>query len=231
MTFGSFIDKNFKAIAVVLVFVIGVCGIASIIIFSSKSSIKETRISINYAPTNVKVTVGDREYVNGAYIIEPGEYKVEIRADGFKEKTVDVVVKEGNTAVISGYLVNENEGMSYYERNQADIDILKSLNQKDDSELSLFLSNYEKKIAIFYDLPIDASYEDETYWSNLSGHTVKVSITDGSLHDKCEKAFCLLVSGIRINFSKVAEAIKSRGYNAEDYFIIYDYVSDHEGGE
>jgi hypothetical protein len=174
------------------------------------------------------VKIGDKIYETGTSKIDPGEYKVVVSAEGFESKEFTLNVKSGSIASVITYLVNKEEGMNYFERDSHDLAILNEMNVKDDEILKSFLDEYNKKMEIAYILPMDVSFTDPTYNSRLTGHTVKAYMEDGSSEDDCKRAFCIKLSGIRIDKEKIAKQVAEKGYDLNDYYLVYEYV---DGGE
>jgi hypothetical protein len=98
------------------------------------------------------------------------------------------------------------------------------MDTENDEQLKEFLDYYDKKLEVVNVLPMDVSYNDPTYNDRLTGHTVKAYMEDGSSEDDCERAFCIKLSGIRIDKEKIAKILAEKGYNLDDYFIVYEYV-------
>ena len=211
MKTGDIISKHFKLLVFILAaIIVGSIGIIFAII-AGRNAINGAYVSITVAPTTAKITLNGEEYHVGTHKIERGKYDVKVEADGFKSKEFSIDVKDGKTAAISTYLVHEIEGLKYYERSAAEMETLKFVEHSEPGELKSFLEEYDKKIGIKYILPLDAS----------SGGSEAV-IQNGSGHEKCDMAFCLVVSGKTIDAAKVRAVIANKGYNASDYKIIFD---------
>lgn len=223
MSFGDFLEKNYKTLVMVLTAIICV-SIIYIMFALILHGHKDTYVNISVAPYNATVKINNKEYSTGTHKIDPGEYKVVVSADGFETKELDLKVKSGAIASVVTYLVNKEEGMKYYERDRHDLALLQTMDTENDERLKEFLDYYDKKLEVVNVLPMDVSYNDPTYNDRLTGHTVKAYMEDGSSEDDCERAFCIKLSGIRIDKEKIAKILAEKGYNLDDYFIVYEYV-------
>ena len=67
-------------------------------------------LSIMVAPSTAIVKVGDNVYgVSGEYKMVPGEYTVEVSAEGFSSKTGKITLKADETANLNLYLASNSE--------------------------------------------------------------------------------------------------------------------------
>lgn len=217
--FGVFLSRHYRGIMISVAVVIAVCVLVPIILLISNVAQPKTFLQINVAPGNALIDVNGQEYRNGIYEIEPGTYSAEISAEGFEPKIQSVTVQKGETAKISTYLLNEDDGMDYYLSNAGDIEILRSV---EDQEVKDFLAHYDQMISIREKFPIDASYNVPEMGLNYSQ-----TVSDGSSRQECEMAFCLLVTGYgQPNDEVVDGALNDAGYNIDDYQVIYDFKSE-----
>ena len=166
-------------------------------------------LDINIAPSSAVVTIGDTTYTNGSYAIEPGEYSIKISADGFEPKTLTFTVSPHQSNQLISYLLNKDEGLSYFERSTSDLSVLRLING--DSTIDQFLSNYDQKLSIRNILPINASNSESFIY-----------IKDGSDSPSCSYAFCLLIDGPSGSESRVREIMSLNGYNLDDFEVIYE---------
>ena len=217
--FGAALAKHYRAIIISAVVVVALCVIGLIVLLVSNISQPKTFLQISVAPGDALIEVNGQEYHNGIYEVEPGTYTAEISAEGFEPKTQEVTVAEGETAEISTYLLNEDEGMDYYLSSAGDIEILRGIG---DQEVQNFLARYDQMVSIAEKFPIDASYNVPE-----DGMSYSQTISDGTSRPECEMAFCLLVTGYgQPNDEVIGEVLDGMGYNIEDYQIIYDFKSE-----
>ena len=220
---GDFLSQHFRAVMIGVGVVILLCILALIGLGVSKIKPAHTLLEITVAPHDATISINGQEYRNGIYEFEPGNYTVDISAEGFEPKNFNVVVPEEQTGKISTYLVNKKEGMEYYERNQADLNILETMA---DTEAVEFMKDYNRRISISGYLPIDASYsiegppvgEGERQGNNIYRQKVENGTTDS----RCGWAFCLLVTGDLYNEEVLRNTLLDKGYNLDDYEVIYD---------
>ena len=213
-------DKHYKIfIAVVIGIIIAAIGVIIIIPIVKENS-RPTILEISVAPTTARIEIGGKIYHNGTQVVEPGKYDVKVSQDGFGSKTVQVDAKAHQQTTLTTYLVHEKEGLAYYERSTADIEILR-LNTNSE-EVAKFLEAYDKKVSIRSILPINASYNLKDTNPNMSNYMIFMNIADGSMHKDCHHAFCLVVTGDRKNEQRIQEMLKINGYNYKDYEIIYE---------
>lgn len=223
---GDFLTQHFRVVMIGVGVVILLCILALIGLGVSKIKPAHTMLEIAVAPHDATILINGQEYRNGIYEIEPGNYTVEISKDGFESKSFSVEAPEKQTGKISTFLVNKKEGMEYYERSQADLNILGTMT---DTETVEFMKDYNRRISIAEYLPIDASYsiegpqvgEGERQGNNI----YRQKIANGSTDSRCEWAFCLLVTGDLYNEEILRNTLLDKGYDLDDYEVIYDIES------
>ena len=215
MEVQDFFDKHYKlfmaGVIVVILFCIGII----ITVPVAKESGKPTILEISVAPTTAKIEIDGKEYRNGTYNFQPGTYKATVSQDGFTAKEVNVDVKNHDQSSVVTYLVNQTEGMDYYERNVADIEMLRLNNNDENPEVKEFLDSYDRKLSIRDKLPMNASFQK-------SINIIALTIADGSASSKCHYAFCLRVIGGKKYARQVKDFLKKNNYNYDDYEVIYD---------
>ena len=211
MNTGDIIDKHFKLIAVILGAVVVGCVAIMVSIAMGRNAVNGAYVSITVAPTTATVTLSGTEYHVGTHKMEPGKYDVKVEAEGFKPKEFSIDVKDGKTTSISTYLLHKVDGLGYYEKNAAEMEALKYIDHSEPGELKSFLEGYQKKMDIIYILPL-----------RVVSIPTQAVISDGSTHDDCDRAFCLLVTGSSIDEAKIRAAISDKGFEPSDYKIIYD---------
>lgn len=220
---GYLLTKYFRPIMITVGVVIAACLVGIIAVIIHNLMPEKTLVSINVAPTEATVTIDGREYHNGTYEIKPGQYQVSISADGFDPKIVNLDIKPHQTTPLSTYLVNKKEGLAYFEKSAADLQVLNSIT---DQEIQDFMQQYRKKISIKDQLPISVRY-NAAQGSTTEGRSLDFqTVSDGTSRSDCSMAFCLLVSatyGISApDEASVRAALSNLGYNYDDYEVIYD---------
>lgn len=180
---------------------------------------RKTYIDIATAPTIAKVTIDGKEYKNGSHEIEPGEYTATISADGFESKTITVKVEPRTYTQILDYLVNEKEGLKYFERSTIDLSILRQI--KDDKTIADFISQYDEKLKIKDELPLSANYNRNEGIPGAINDIVELQIADGSNDPRCEYVFCLLVESDQSNEKRIRDFLKQNNYNYDNYEVLY----------
>ena len=180
---------------------------------------RKTYIDIATAPTIAKVTIDGKEYKNGSHEIEPGEYTATISADGFESKTITVKVEPRTYTQILDYLVNEKEGLKYFERSTIDLSILRQI--KDDKTIADFISQYDEKLKIKDELPLSANYNRNEGIPGAINDIVELQIADGSNDPRCGYVFCLLVESDQSNEKRIRDFLKQNNYNYDNYEVLY----------
>ena len=218
--FGEFIAAHFRGVVIILSIIVIICVGALIALPFLVYRPKISSIEISVAPSFAKIEINGQTYNNGVHEFEPGEYEAVISADGFESKKVKVTVEKEKSAKLSDYLLNTEEGLAYFERSEAD---LRSLEAIDKAEIKEFLDDYRKKVSIREVLPIDASYDMAAALGLPGNELYEQTVKDGSNDPRCKKAFCLLVTGYKLNEAKIREAVSAKGYNLANYEVIYDF--------
>ena len=217
---GVFLSKYFRAVMIGVGVVVALCILALVALGISQINPPRTLLEINVAPSTATITINGQDYRNGIYEVEPGNYTATISADGFTGKSANITVEEGQTAKLATFLPNKSEGMAYFERSAADLNILRTLS---DQEAVDFIKSYDKKLSIRDQLPLDASYDMSEVLGIPGNEIYEQTIYDGSTDSRCSAAFCLLVSGYELSLDAVRESIADAGYNLDDYEVIYDF--------
>ena len=215
------IDANAKKIITILSIIIGgliiIILIFTLVIPLIKNGQKKTYVDIAVAPTNATLKLNGENINAGTNELEPGDYHLEISAEGFKTKDVNFTVKKHEDQSIVEYLTNTSEGMRYYFRSRDDIAILQAYAKvnPDNQEVAGFIEKYTSLIKITDNLPIVTNYL-------VGANMVSGKITDGSNNPQCHFAFCLQVNQTREYEWRVRECMKLAGYNYDDYEVIYE---------
>lgn len=138
--------------------------------FLVRSAVYSGRISVMVAPGVARVVIGGEEYGSlGEYEIRPGEYEVEVSAEGFVTKTGKLTVGQGGTMEVMLFLVPEEGNEGWYDQHPGDA-LIKGeiLNGQTLGEVRDILA----KAPVLSELPRTVEYFTEGY-----GDYVKYVIT------------------------------------------------------
>ncbi len=173
--------------------------------------LRSTTVSILVTPREATVSINGDNYTNGTYRIFPTERAtVTIKAPGFEEKSFELDFPANTTVAIQDYLVNLEEGMSYYESDAEDYAILK-LVAKDETALD-FIADFEQKLSIKDYLPL------VHYGEGIGGGAIE--ITDASDAENCDRIVCLQVSS-NMGEDAAKQVLRDKGFNYDDYLVFY----------
>lgn len=102
-----------------LAFVIVILAISLTILIIDK--INSATISVTIAPSIATVKIDGKEYdAIGTYKMPPGEYDVEISADGFQTKTQKLMALDDETTSLLAYLDPTDENSDWYDTHEED---------------------------------------------------------------------------------------------------------------
>ncbi|MDO4747355.1 MAG: hypothetical protein Q4A70_03405 [Candidatus Saccharibacteria bacterium] len=199
-------------------FVAGVSMLILILIFAIIT------INLNYSakldvlvvPTDATVKINGTEYRNGLYEnIHVGRAKVQISKEGFDSQEFEIDLKRDEETRIYTYLQGNDEWYNNVdEQTQYLIDIINEYNGEQQTVQLV------DKYPIMSAIPIVV----EKYSNNYTEY-VSYRIDGGKFAD-CEQDFCLKITDISGgNYERALENIRLKGYNPDDYEIIYDDVS------
>ena len=217
----DFFDRHYKAMVFSTAVILAVLLISVIIAFARRDAETNSYVVFNFAPYSAVLNIEGNEYRNGSYKFGVGDYSGTLSARGFETKTISFSVKNNETSNVVNYLINESEGLSYFEKNSTDIQTLRMI--KGDISVTDFLMEYDEKIAIYEKLPLYASFDNRAESGFPGQDLVEVKITDGRMHADCDTTLCLLVSGRKIKQSKVVEVLDNNGFDINNYRVIYNY--------
>lgn len=189
---------DLAVIAVVVAIAISV-GVSN----GAKSAVADILV----APVEATIKINGEIYEAGTYKIEPGSAKIEIAADGFETKNLELNFVDGMTTRVHDFLEPMGDNLNYYSKNEGDFDILKRINTDEAERLV-------KIISIRDELPM-------TYfkYGGLDGNSSEVTINEDM---ECSKVYCLLSIGDTDKNHQITNSmIKEKGYNPDDYEIRY----------
>lgn len=102
-----------------LAFVIVILAISLTFLIIDK--INSATISVTIAPSIATVKIDGKEYsAIGTYKMPPGEYDVEISADGFQTKTQKLIALDNETTSLLTYLDPTDENSDWYDTHEED---------------------------------------------------------------------------------------------------------------
>lgn len=205
---------KFGAIGIVLMFVALVIWI---IILYIQNLGRSATLDLLVAPSFAQVKINDQTYANKvSSSFEPGDYTVEISAEGFQTKQETISLRQGETTQLYTYLIPEDGDMSWYANHSSEDMLLTSIGSRNATIKS---TTYLADFPISAILPIEVVEVDpNTYdW-------VEYRI-DGGKFDQCHREFCIKITDTTGgNHDAALEQIRAKGYNPDDYEIIYNYA-------
>jgi hypothetical protein len=215
--------KKYRWMLVLLIIVFA--GIVGLMIYLNRDT--EGEVVIGLAPSTARIKIGTVGYAPGKYKIEEGKYEVEVYAEGYESKKVEVNIVAGQANEIDEYLINKNSGIDYIYTDEKAAEVLIKIKDR--------LSESEKKVVEKYQAELEKSHKllDERVTDYRGGITLMVGyyngkafyISDGSQFDGCDKKSqrsCLFINdytGQGLDFIK--NEINKKGYNSDLYQIFY----------
>lgn len=183
-----------------------------ILMVVSVKSLRAAKLEILVAPTSAEILIDGEKYQNGIYDgMEEGVYTVKILQDGFNTEEFQIELKSDETTKLYKYLKG-NDG--YYENHMEDLEIMRLVSEY---EVGLVAQNYLEKYPIMKVLPLVV----EKYAEDFTEYTwFRI---DGGKYDECEKEFCLKITDMSGgNYEKALKMIQKKGFDPDDYKIIYE---------
>ena len=179
---------------------------------------KDAELYVLVAPSTATIKIDGHKVKNGRVPIRSGEHKVVVSADGLETKEQSFTISKGETKSLNLYLTGQNNSFDYYKYYPDEIENLSLV--ADSDEAAKAVSKLRHIVTIRELLPYTIG--------NDSGRKT----TTLSLGTKCSKAFCLKETDENTDMQKqMREEIKSLGYNADDYEIIYERTDTVEAEE
>lgn len=178
---------------------------------------KTAKVSIIVAPSIAKVKIGDNNYEAYSEIrLRPGDYVVEISAEGFKAKTGELKAAENETTDIRVYLEPEEGNENYYAENPMEATILGDLKA---AETMKQIEKLAGENPILNSLPIEIDYYTKDY-----AKRVKYTITY-ALNDDNTSFTIIIMDYTGGNYEDALSKIKARGFEPKNYMIEYKDLS------
>ncbi len=208
----DFIYKYKKQIAICGVLVV-ILVIAVSVYFMITDKINSAVVNIRVTPTIAKVKIGDRVFEPmGTYKIQPGEYLVEVSADGFETKTGSLVAAENESVDIQMFLEPTEENTHWYDEHPEDALILGEVkNYYAMKAVQELVANNP----ILSQLPIEIDY----YTSNYAKR-VKYTISY-RLNAENDGFVITITDYTGGNYEGALSRLKTYGVNTDDYKIEY----------
>lgn len=196
----DFVYKHKKKIAIIAGIILAVI-IAVGIYFGVVDRMKSATIDITVVPSIAKVKIGNQEFgTMGEYRIYPGEYEVEISAEGFVTKTGKLVAVADDTVAVSLFLEPTAENSDWYEKHPED---------------ALALGDIRSNQKL---LEFEALKEKNTILNYIPYYTYKYTV----LYEECEEAkesLCVLIDA-GFGFRDFAvEFLRSTGEDLSRYYV------------
>lgn len=180
-------------------------------ILSVNRSISAT-LRIVVAPASARILIDGEQYQNGIYENMPiGTKYVEITADGFVSKKYKIELAADEVTKL--YACLEPESVEdFVETDEYAVNCSAAKELEGEKKRAEFLAQYP--IAVV--LPIVV----EKYADDLAGYmSFRV---DGGKYAGCEKEFCVKITDITGgNYERAKKIVKNKGYNLDDYEVIY----------
>lgn len=189
-------------------------------------SIHNATISFNIVPMTANISVngsGDYKSNGQAYSLAPGHYEIVLSYPNLTPKNISIDLAENSNTTITTFLTDEN--FYYYKLRDnygAFLALAKIASKEDnqttdhDTSAEVFIDKFQKDYEKYLnDLPVSYSEHDER------GRLTKY-ITIRSDYD-CQVTLCLKATLDKNDKNRVEDMLKEKGFNVEDYEIIYKF--------
>ena len=174
----------------------------------------KTLLDLNIAPLSSKITLDGIAITQGTSEVEAGTHHLAFSAEGFESKEYDIEIKGNQTNSITDFLYNSENGLKYYEANDAEMDVLRASSNE---EAKQFAAEFDRKYSIRADLPFDVEF-------GSYGSFAIMTVEFGYGEAPCQTRLCLLVD--THDTDEARQALKNElyklGYSYGDYEVIYD---------
>ncbi len=194
--------------------ILGVSIIILIIIFLAVVFGKNgtAELDILVVPTDAKILINGEEYQNGTYDgMKAGIYDVNISRAGFDDKTMQIELKSNEKTKLYLLLSDKDGQYKYSDEENNLIAVI------DEYETEKMAEDYVKKYPIMKVLPIEVEkYNDEmTEYINYR--------IDGGRFDDCKSEFCIQITDVTGgNYQNAVEVVRQKGYNLDEYEVVYE---------
>lgn len=200
-----------------LVLIIGVS-----VYFIVDDMAKTAKVKIVVSPSIATVKIDGKAYgTYGEFKVRPGEYTVEISAEGFEPKNGKLKAVENETVEIKTYLEIE-EGNNYYAEHPEDAVVLGDIKAAETLEK---VEELKGEYPILEKLPLEIDY-----YTNDYAKRVKYTITYELNEDK-DGFTIMIIDYTGGNYADAIAKLTARGADSEKYAIEYrDVTSESEWG-
>lgn len=201
--------------------------VAIILVFFMKP--RNALITLNVVPYDSTIMINGKEYENGTYAFEPGNYNIEISHDNLEPKNLDVSFGSGQDVTIAIFLKGKDDSLDFYTLKEnlqhfydlEDIAASWSNTTYDkDSSAEGFITKIRKALDLYNSvLPID----HQEYKTTDRGQKLTMDITiKKDLDSECKTFLCLkALMALTDDKEFVKSLIKKKGMELEDYEIYY----------
>ncbi len=183
------------------------------VFFIVKDRIYSARVDILVTPSIAKVKIDDHEYSTmGEYKIKPGEYEVEVSADGFVSKKEKIVAIKDEITNVQVFLDPVESNADWYNEHPGDGLILGEIQSNIAAQAVQAL---KEKNPILNELPLEIDY----YTPNLAGR-VHYTISY-QLNDENNGFSVLVIDYSGGNYDNAILRLENLGFDMSRYEIEY----------
>lgn len=209
--------RNVK-IAIISAIVLFAATILLAVFLFIQDTKRTASLEITIAPSFAQVEIDHKTYrTNGVERLKPGHYTAHISADGFTSQDVELELIGGKTSQLMLYLFPSDGSMDWYREHSSEMMILNTIG---DAQAAANAQNYHDLYPISKDLPIIVVEVDPTTYA-----WTEYRIDGGTFAECKNQDFCLKITDSTGGNESAAYAkIREKGYNPNDYEIIYEYV-------
>lgn len=168
------------------------------------------------APSTATLTIDGKTYpINQDLKLKPSDTTAFISAEGFKSQEIPLSLIKNETTTLYTYLIPENDDLSWYYNNPTENKLLLEIGGL---QASTDGKNFLNKYPITQILPIAIS---ENIPNSDQTRSFLINYGDSST---CKSNFCLLITDFTGGNQETAlNLIREKGYNPDDYEVIYKY--------
>lgn len=173
-------------------------------------------VELSFTPSSATATLNGKTYKNGEHKIKPGKYDVKIQKDGFASYSGSFTVKANENQYVGVALKsNSAKTADYYDNNMDDAMRREGIN---DRRANAEAVDQLKKYPIIKILPLIVS----EYTGNYSEY-IEYRIDYGNSPTKAGSLAIFITDKTGGNEQRAKDLLRSKGYNPDDYEIIYKY--------
>lgn len=208
-------NNHKRIVTITTAIVVGLFVLIPLVVFLINST-KTATLKTIIAPSFATITIdGKTHTVNSELKFAPTTTKATISARGFQPQTVDLELIAHETTTLALYLLPEDGDLGWYSRNPNEQRFFSSVT---DFQALQSANAYREKYPISEILPI--SVVD----TNPPSYQLKEYRIDLGQFDGCQSDFCLKITDrTGGNEAEALQQIRSKGFNPNDYEIIYSY--------